>query len=97
MPANLAHIAKKAYKQSNMEKMQPSSSRSVFSLLHVDLDPNLERKHPNVKKERRMRIGERVATSCGAPFNKSKGKTSPPKKGSIFGVLELKTRKMEKS
>jgi hypothetical protein len=26
-------------------------------------------------------------------FTKSKGKTSPPKKGSIFGVLKLKTRK----
>jgi hypothetical protein len=51
--------------------------------------------HSNVEKERRMRIGEQVPTSCGAPFNKSKGKTSLSIKWPIFEVLELKTYKME--
>ena len=58
-----------------METMQLGSSRFILSLLHLDL--NLEKNHPNVEKKRRVRIGEQVATSRGAPFKKSKGKTSP--------------------
>ena len=58
-----------------MEKMQLGSSRSIFSLLHLDL--NLEKKHPNVEKERRMRIGERVATSHGAPSTNPRAKLLP--------------------
>ena len=37
-----------------MEKMQLGSSRSIFSLLHLDL--NLEKKHPNVEKEIIIRL-----------------------------------------
>jgi hypothetical protein len=44
------------------------------------LDLDLEGKHPYVEKERRMRIGERESTFCSAPFNKSKGETSPLRK-----------------
>jgi hypothetical protein len=63
-----------------MDKMHPDSSRSDFSPLHIDLDLDLEKRHPNHEKERKMRVGERESTYCGAPFDESKGKTSPPKK-----------------
>ena len=37
-------------------------------------------------------MGERLPLAVSF-FNKSKGKTSPPRKCPIFGVLELKTRR----
>jgi hypothetical protein len=44
-----------AYKHNSMEKRQPSSSRyDDFSLLQIDLD--LEKKHPNHGKERGLRV-----------------------------------------
>jgi len=39
-----------------MEKRQPGSFRSDFSLLHIDLDLDFEKKHPNYEKERRLRV-----------------------------------------
>ena len=58
--------------------MQPDSSKSVFSLLHVDIDLDLEKKHPDDEKERKMRIGERVATSCGALLQQFQGQNISP-------------------
>jgi hypothetical protein len=80
MPLNLAHIAKKAYKQSSMKKCSQSSSRSVSSLLHVDLDLDLdlEEKRPNDEKWRRMSIGERIVTSCGALLQQIQGLNFSP-------------------
>jgi hypothetical protein len=64
------HTVKTVYKQSSIKKIQLSRSKSVFSPLYLDLnldlDLDLKRNHPNIVKERRMKIGERVATSCGA-------------------------------
>jgi hypothetical protein len=53
---HLAHTNNEnsAYKWSRTEKRQPGSSRSDFSLLHIDLD--LEKKHPNHEKDRRLRV-----------------------------------------
>jgi len=65
--------------------MQSGSSRSAFSLLHIDLD--LEKKHPNDEKDRRIRIGDRLANSWVPPS------TIQGKNFLIFGVLELKTRR----
>jgi hypothetical protein len=73
-----------------MEKKQPGNSRSIFSLLHIDLDLDLEKNHPNHGKERRMRVVERESTSCGAPNNNFKSKTSPPRIWPIFRVLRSK-------
>ena len=56
---HLAHTNNKngAYKQSSTEKRQPGSSRSDdFSLLQIDLDLDLEKKHPNHGKERGLRV-----------------------------------------
>ena len=94
---NLAHINSEngAYKWSSMEKRRLGSSRSNFSLLHVDLDLDLEKNHQNHGKERRLRVWERESTSCDAFFNKSKGKTSPPRKWPLFRVLRLKPEKIE--
>jgi hypothetical protein len=78
MPLNLAHIAKKAYKQSSMKKCSQSSSRYVSSLLHVDLDLDLEEKRPNDEKWRRMSIGERIVTSCGALLQQIQGLNFSP-------------------
>jgi hypothetical protein len=39
-----------------MEKRQPGSSRSDFSLLYIDLDLDLEKNHPNHGKEKRLRV-----------------------------------------
>jgi len=55
---HLAHTTSEngAYKRSSMEKRQPGSFRSDFSLLHIDLDLDFEKKHPNYEKERRLMV-----------------------------------------
>jgi hypothetical protein len=69
-----------------MGKKQPSRSRPNFSLLHIDL----EKKHPNHGKERRMRVRERESTSCGAHLQQIQGQNLSPRKWPLFRVLRFK-------
>jgi hypothetical protein len=53
VPASYSDDENVAYKHNSTEKRQPRSSRfDDFSLLQIDLDLDLEKKHPNHGKER---------------------------------------------
>jgi hypothetical protein len=91
------HTAKKAYKQSSMDKMHLDSSRSDFSPLHIDLDLDLEKRHPNHEKERRMRVGERESTYCGALSTNPRAKLLPLRNGQFLGFGAQNPQKWRRS
>ena len=66
-----------AYKQSR-EKSSQVALDLIFSMLHMDLDLDLEKKQPNHGKERRLRGLERESTSYNAPLQQIHGQNLSP-------------------
>jgi hypothetical protein len=67
-----------------MEKSSRVALDLIFSLLHMDLDLDLEKSNQIIEKERIEGIESENQPLVVPPFNKSKGKTSPPPENGHF-------------
>jgi hypothetical protein len=78
--AKTAHISGAVWK-----KTQPGSSRSGFSLLYIDLDLDLEKKHPNHGKERRLGFESENQPLVVPPSTNPRAKPLPLENGHFLG------------
>jgi hypothetical protein len=87
-------IVKMAHISRGVQKKSSQVALDLISLLHMDLDLDLEKRHQIMEKREDWGFESENQPLAVPPFNKFKRKISSPRKWPVFRVLRSKPEKI---